>query len=352
MNTSNSASRDGIPRLSRRSVIGGALAALVATGTSACQSGNAVVGEGETVLVSVSIAAPSAGPVYLANALGYFKDEGLNVEVKEIANASLQIATGQVKYGLVNTTTLMQSASENIGLQAVCITQVDPSYILAVSDAVWNKHGLTEAMPLKDKLAALKGEKITAVGGRTTNPGAKLLEALYKKNGLPPDTISVLSMTSSAASTAAFQNGQVGVIFQPQPQPDQVLSMVPGKIVYNTGDSPLFTEMDNVAWSTLATSAKFAAANPDLTAKMCTAIGKANDYLDKSPADAAEALKDLLPTDLAILKDSMPTYKWAPAGKMSEADFANSVDVLASMGMFAKVTPDQVKASYTTAHQQ
>lgn len=352
MNTTTSASRDGIPRPSRRSVIGGALAALVATGTSACQSSNAVVGEGETVLVSVSIAAPSAGPVFLANTLGYFKDEGLNIEVKELANASLQIATGQVKYGLVNTTTLIQSASEDIGLQAVCITQIDPSYILAVSDGVWNKHGLTEAMPLKDKLAALKGEKITAVGGRTTNPGAKLLEALYKKNGLPPDTIAVLSMTSSAAATAAFQNGQVGVIFQPQPQPDQVLSMVPGKIVYNTGDSPLFTEMDNVAWSTLATSAKFAAANPEMTTKMCTAIGRANDYLDKNPAEAAEALKTSLPTDLAILKDSMPTYKWAPAGKMSDADFAKSVEVLGSMGMFADVTPEQVKASYTTAYQQ
>jgi ABC-type nitrate/sulfonate/bicarbonate transport system substrate-binding protein len=328
------------------------LAALVLTAASACGSDDAAVGADETVLVSVSIAAPSAGPVYLADALGYFKDAGIKAEVKEIANASLQIATGQVKYGLVNTTTLMQSASQNIGLQAVCVTQIDPSYILAVSDAVWKKHGLTEAMPLKDKLAALKGEKITAVGGRTTNPGAKLLETLLKKNGLPADTIDVLSMTSSSAATAAFQNGQVGVIFQPQPQPDQVLSKVPGKILYNTGDSPLFTEMDNVGWSTLATSAKFAKANPDLTAKMCAAIGKANDYLDKNPDQAAEALKSSMPGDPAILKDSLPTYKWAPAAKMSEADFAAGVGVLSSMGMFAEVSQEQIKSAYTTAYQK
>ena len=67
---------------------------------------------------------------------------------------------------------------------------------------------------------------------------------------------------------------------------------------------------------------------------------------------AAEQLKNSMPTDLAILKDSMPTYKWAPAGKMSEADFARGVEVLSSMGMFAKVSPEQVKASYTTTHQK
>src|SRR5882757_10885641 len=162
MNTKSTATRGRALRSGRRSGrIGVALAALVVTAASACGSGNAAVGEGETVLVSVSIAAPSAGPVYLANALGYFKDEGLNVQVKEIANASLQIATGQVKYGLVNTSTLMQSASKNIGLQGICVTQIDPSYILAVSDTVWKKRGLTDSMTLKEKLAALKGEQIT-----------------------------------------------------------------------------------------------------------------------------------------------------------------------------------------------
>ncbi|GAA3643199.1 hypothetical protein GCM10022224_001990 [Nonomuraea antimicrobica] len=329
-----------------------ALAALAVAATPACQSSNAEVGADEQILVSVSIAAPSAAPVYLADVLGYFKEEGLNVQVKEIANASLQVATGQVKYGQVNTSTLLQSASQGIGLQAVCVTQIDPSYILAVSDAVWKQRGLTESMSLKEQLTALKGEQITAVGGRTTNPGAKLLQALLTKNGLPPDWIGVLSMAGSSQATAAFQNGQVGLIFQPQPQPDQVLSKVPGRILYNIGDSPLFAEMDNVPWSTIATSADFAKANPEVTTKVCNAIGRANDYLDDHPDQAAEQLKSLIPTDFEILKDSLPTYKWARDGRMSEADFFRGVDVLAAMDMFAEVTQDQIKTAYTSAYQK
>jgi NitT/TauT family transport system substrate-binding protein len=328
------------------------LVALAVGAASACSSGSATVGEGEPILVSVSIAAPSAAPIYLADRLGYFKDEGLNVEVREIANASLQIATGQVQYGAVNTNTLMQSAAENIGLQGVCVTQIDPSYVLAVSDDTWNRRGLTESMSLKDQLTALKGEQITAVGGKTANPGAKLLAALLERNGLPADWIGVLSMASAAGATAAFQNNQVGVIFQPQPQPDQVLSHVPGKILYSTGDSTLFTDMDDVAWSTIATSAKFAAANPDLTRKVCNAIGRANNQLDADPKGSAEALRSVLPVDPAILENAMPTYKWARDASMSEADFFHGVEVLDGMGMFDKApTPESTRAAYTAAYQ-
>jgi NitT/TauT family transport system substrate-binding protein len=337
------------PRLGRRVRV--VLAALAVAAASACGSGGAAVGDGEPILVSVSIAAPSSAPIFLADTLGYFRDEGLNVQVKEIANASLQVATGQVQYGQVNTNTLMQSASEDIGLQAVCVTQVDPSYILAVSENVWNRRGLTDSMSLKEKLTALKGEQITALGGRAVNPGAKLLETLLEKNGLPPDWIGVLSMTASASSTAAFQNGQVGVIFQPQPQPDQVLSKVPGRIIYNIGDSPLFAEMDNVPWSTITSSKSFAEKNPEMTTKICNAIGRANNYLDDNPELAAEKLQSAMPNDPKILKDSMTTYKWARDGKMSDADFFSGVDVLSSMGMFDPPSPESRNASYTAAYQ-
>jgi ABC-type nitrate/sulfonate/bicarbonate transport system substrate-binding protein len=232
------------------------------------------------------------------------------------------------------------------------VTQIDPSYVLAVSDDTWNRRGLTESMSLKDQLTALKGEQITAVGGKTANPGAKLLAALLERNGLPADWIGVLSMASAAGATAAFQNNQVGVIFQPQPQPDQVLSHVPGKILYSTGDSTLFTDMDDVAWSTIATSAKFAAANPDLTRKVCNAIGRANNQLDADPKGSAEALRSVLPVDPAILENAMPTYKWARDASMSEADFFHGVEVLDGMGMFDKApTPESTRAAYTAAYQ-
>ncbi|MFD6517665.1 ABC transporter substrate-binding protein [Rhodococcus sp. NPDC060176] len=332
----------GVSRCRRASGVAVAVIVLAVT-TTACSGGSS---KQDHVTASFSIAAPASAPLLLAEEMGYFSDQGLTVELKEIANASLQIAADNIDMGGVNTTTLIQSATENVGLQAVCIMQVDPSYVMAVSDKVWESRGLRDDMTLREKLSALEGENITVSGSKASNPGAKMLETLLKKNGLAPDSIGVLSMTNAASSTAAFQNGQVGVIFQPQPQPALVMSQAPGKIIYSMKDSSLFDEMQNVAYSTIATSTKFANEHPDEVRKFCAAIGQANDYLNANPVDAAEKLQDRMSVPADILKESMPMYQWAPNATQTKAEFANGVDVLGGMGMFSTPTPEQVNAAF------
>lgn len=326
-------------------------AAVLAATVGGCSTG-ASAGDGGPIIVSVSIAAPANAPIFLADELGYFKNLGLDVEVKTIANASLQLATGEIQYGAVNTSTVMEAVAHDIGLQEICVTQMDPSYILAVSDLAWERGHLNDSMSLKEKLTALKGEKLTAIGGREVNPGAKLLESLLAKNDLPPDWIGVLSQASSAASTAAFQNGQVGIVFQPQPVPDQVLSQVPGRIIFNTGDSPLFSEMDGVSWSGIGVSKTYAAENPDISKKICDAIGQANNYLDTNPVQAAEVLqKDMPAFDVKTLQNAMGTYKWAKDAAMSEQQFAESAKVLANLEIIGPPTAEHTDAAFTTDYQ-
>ncbi|MFB7495732.1 ABC transporter substrate-binding protein [Streptomyces sp. NPDC056161] len=331
---------------------GGMATAIALTAAAGC-SASAAPGKGEAITISVSIAAPANAPVFLADELGYFKDEGLDVKLQTIANASLQIATGKVQFGAVNTSTVMQAAAQDIKLQEICVTQVDPSYILAVSDVAWKRNGMDESMSLKEQLTALKGENITAIGGRTVNPGAKLLESLLQKEGLPKDWIGVLSQANTAASTAAFQKGQVGLVFQPQPIPDQVLSVAPGKIIYDTGSSDLFSELDDVAWSGIGASTSYAADHPEVSKKVCNAIGRANDYLDQHPEDAAKTLhNDMDSFDEKVLADSMGTYKWAKGADMSEEQFGKSIEVLAGLGMFEKPSADVLQRAYTADYQK
>jgi NitT/TauT family transport system substrate-binding protein len=337
-------------RTARSRAAGLATAVLLAVAVAGCSADT--TGAGGTITVSVSVAAPANAPIFLADALGYFKAQGLNVQVKTIANASLQLATGKIQYGAVNTSTVVAAVAKNVGLQEICVTQLDPSYILAVSNLAWQRAHLTGSMSLKQMLTALKGEKVTAIGGREVNPGVKLLESLLTKNGLPPDWIGVLSQTSSAASTAAFKNGQVGIVFQPQPAPDQVLSQVPGQIIFTTGGSPLFSEMDGVAWSGIGASKSYAAAHPDISKKICAAIGQANNYLDANPQKAAETLhKDMSAFDVKTLTNAMGTYKWAKDAAMSESQFGQSARVLANLGIFQAPSATQLGAAYTANYQ-
>src|SRR5882757_2197090 len=73
-------------------------ALVAAVGGCASQSSGSSQGP---VSMSIGIAAPTSAPVYIADALGYFKKQGLNVNVKIIPNAYLSIAAGQIQYGLV-----------------------------------------------------------------------------------------------------------------------------------------------------------------------------------------------------------------------------------------------------------
>jgi NitT/TauT family transport system substrate-binding protein len=325
-------------------------ALLAAAGGCATQNGTGK-GAAGPITMSIAIAAPTSAPIYLADTLGYFKQQGLDVNVKIIPNAYMSLAAGQIQYGLIGVSQLVKAAAQGTGLQEICVTQMDPSYVLAVSQKTLDAKGITPSMPLKETLTRLKGEKVTEVGG-PVNPGAILLASLLKQNGLPADWIKVISQTSSASATASFAQGQVAVVFQPQPVPDQVLSRVPGRIIFNTGDSPMFANLQQTPWSGVVASKKYLAAHPDVSKKICAAVGQANNYLTSNSAQAAKTLQPKMPAfALKLLQDGLTTYKWAKDGRMSEAQFQAGAKVLAAYGIFAAPSAGVLSAAYTSAYQ-
>jgi NitT/TauT family transport system substrate-binding protein len=358
MNRSNGASpvhraRYGRPRAVTLRKRAWALLAPAVLAVAACasQAGGTAGGGSGPVTMSIGIAAPTSAPVYLASSLGYFKQQGLNVNVKIIPNAYLSLAAGQIQYGLVGTSQLIQAAAKGTGLQEICVTQMDPSYILAVSQKTLDAKGITPSMSLKETLTRLKGEEVTEVGG-AVNPGSVLLASLLKQNGLPSNWISVISQTSTASATASFAQGQVGVAFQPQPVPDQLLSRVPGRIIFNTGDSPSFSKLANVPWSGIVASKSYIAAHPDESRKICSAIGQADNYVTSHTAQAASMLQPKMTAfALKFLQDGLTTYKWAKGGKMTVAQFQAGVKVLASYGLVQDPSASALRAAYTSAYQ-
>jgi ABC-type nitrate/sulfonate/bicarbonate transport system substrate-binding protein len=325
-------------------------ALLAAVSACASQGGDSTGVQGP-ITVAVQIAAPTSAPVYLADSLGYFKQQGIDVNIEISSDDYLSVAAGQIPYGLVGTSQLVEADENGIGLQEICVTQVDPAYILAVSQTTLTSRGITPAMSLKQTLTRLKGERATEVGGPDT-PGGVLLADLLKRNGLPADWITVVSQTSSATAAASFDNGQVGVIFQPQPVPDQLLSKVPGRIIYNTRGSALFADLAQVAWTGLVGTKSYIAAHSNLNKKICAAIGKANEYLTANPVQAAKVLEPKMTSfSLNFLQDGLTSYRWAADGTMSQARFQASISDLASYGMIQPPSASVLKAAYTSVYQ-
>lgn len=331
-----------------------ALAALaLVTTVAACSSaqGSSSGGGDTSITMSITIAAPTSAPVYLADSLGYFKQQGLTVDVRIIPDSYESIAASQIQYGLIGVSQVVEAAAQGVGLQQVCVGQTSPSYVLAVSQKTLNAKGITSSMSLKQTLTRLQGEEVTEVGG-AVNPGSILLASLLKQNGLPSDWIKVVSETSNSSATASFMTGQVGVVFQPQPQPDELLSKVPGRIIFNTADSSLFSSLAGTPWSGIVASKSYIASNPSLTKKVCAAIGEADNYAISHPAQAAKQLQPQMPSyPVAAIEKALPTYKWAADGKMSESQFQSGVKVLASYGLFQQPSASTLSAAYTTQYQ-
>lgn len=303
------------------------------------------------ITIAVQVAAPPSASVYLADELGYFKKQGLDVKVQIVPNSAQQLATGQFKYGVLGTTQTILGAAKGAGLQQICPTVTTPNYELAVSQKTLDKHSITTSMSLKETLSALAGEKVAEIGG-AVNPGAVLLRQLLQKNGLDPDSIKVISQTSTASSAASFQNGQVGLIFQPQPAPDQVLSRAPGKIVFQMKGSPDFASLEGADWTGVVGPASYLSKNADLNKKVCAAVGEANNYLLDHPADAAKTLQPQMSGfTVQQLQGGLAAYPFVRNATMSAADFSHSVSQLVAFGLAQKPSQDVVDKVYTTAYQ-
>lgn len=327
------------------------IAACSSATTSTASSGGGSSSDAAQVTLSITIAAPTSAPVYIAQSLGYFKQHGLDVNVKLVPDSYESLATGQIQFGLVGVSQVIEAASSGTPLQQICSTQTSPSYLLAASQKTLDAKGITASMSLKETLTKLQGEVLTEVGG-AVNPGSILLASLLKQNGLPSDWLKVVSETSNSSATASFMEGQVGLLFQPQPVPDALLAKIPGRILYNTADSALFANLNGTPWSGIAASSAYTAAHPQIAKEVCAAIGEADNYINANPAQAAADIQPQMSTYPAkLIAEALPTYKFAANGQMSQSQYDAGIKTLASYGLFAQPSAATLGSAYTTKYQ-
>jgi NitT/TauT family transport system substrate-binding protein len=140
-------------------------------------------------------------PVVLAEALGYFREQGLSVRIDAVSGGtrSMQAVLGnsaEVAVSLFDQLILM--AAESRGVRSFLLFERCPLQVLAASPAV--------PRPAQ-RIADLKGATIGV-----TTPGAPIhlqLSYLLHRHGLSPADVSVVGLGSNAARVAALTSGKV-----------------------------------------------------------------------------------------------------------------------------------------------
>ena len=256
-------------------------------------------------------------PLTIAEQLGYFKDEGLQVEISDFAGGAkaLQALVGgsaDVVSGAFEHTINMQAKGQPI--TAFVLQGRAPQIVLGVSN---------KTMPNYKSIADLKGKKIGVTApGSSTNMMANFVLA---KGGLKPTDVSFIGVGASAGALSALRSGQIDAIANLDP----VITMLEQKKeIRVVADTRTLKDTNEVFGgpmpaATLYASESFIKKYPNTTQALTNAMVRALKWIQKAgPSDIIKVVPEsYLLGDRALYLDAYMKVREAisPDGLMPEA---------------------------------
>lgn len=286
-----------------------------------------------------------AAPVYAAEKLGYFKDEGLEVELVTVNGSAAMFAAvqaGSAQFAMTNGLSLLTSVPK--GLSFVAFAGMDKGqggFNMVVSPAWAKDHGIGTNEDYRSAMRKLSGAKIAVLGTNAT--GGLMLISFAKQLGLGDEALKLISMTP-AASNAALQNGQIDAWWQSSPA-------VNGVLAFRSASLP---RISSVVGNVVFTTRDYLAKNRDVVARMARAIARGDNALLESRTQerALEAVYERMPNlpREEVRSEVLLTETQARVrnGALTAAafDITNQMDVV--LGLIAQpLTPEQFRGVYT-----
>ncbi|TFW06227.1 transporter substrate-binding domain-containing protein [Oxalobacteraceae bacterium OM1] len=256
-------------------------------------------------------------PLTIAEQLGYFKDEGLQVEISDFAGGAkaLQALVGgsaDVVSGAFEHTINMQAKGQYI--TAFVLQGRAPQIVFGVSN---------KTLPTYKTMADLKGKKIGVTApGSSTNMMASYMLA---KAGLKPTDVSFIGVGTSAGALAALRSGQIDAISNLDPVVTMLQQKNDIKVI---ADTRTLKDTQTVFGgpmpaATLYASESFIRKNPNTTQALTNAMVRALHWLQKAgPSDIIKVVPEsYLLGDRALYIESFLHIREAisPDGLMPEA---------------------------------
>jgi NitT/TauT family transport system substrate-binding protein len=293
------------------------------------------------VKITIPVIAHSMTPVFLAQNKGFFADEKLDVDVTSTNGGGPDIRAliaGDVDFSFTTGDNVILAQQEGKKLVMV-MSGLNRLFInWAMHKEVAKSKGITESMPLAEKIKALKG---LTVG--VTNPGAltaHLAAFVVRKAGYnPQQDVNIIPVGSGPTWLAALENRKVDVALTAPPVPDTAISRGYAILLINNakGEDPSIPEflMEN-----LIARPETIAKDGDTIRKMVRALTRANQWaLQSKPEQVADALKPSMTTiqpDLLLAGVQAVLPALSKDGRTSERSVQVTQDILEQAGILKK----------------
>ena len=284
-------------------------------------------------------------PLTIAESLGYFKAEGLDVTIADFAGGSraLQALVGgsaDVVSGAFEHTINMQIKGQR--LRAFALQGRAPQIVLGVN---------TKTMPNFKNVAELKGKKlgVTAPGSSTN----VLANFVLGKAGLKPGDVSIIGVGAGSGAVAAMRAGQIDAISNLDPVITLLSRSGDLKII---SDTRVVAEADRIFGGPMPAACMYAPQsfidkNPLATQAIANAIVRADKWIQAAGAgDIIKAVPEsYLLGDRAVYVDAFLAAKGALSvdGMFPEAGPETARRALASIDPEIAAAKIDLAAIYT-----
>ncbi len=284
-------------------------------------------------------------PLTIAEQLGYFKAEGLEVTIVDFAGGSraLQAVVGgsaDVVSGAFEHTVNMQFKGQR--MRAFVLQGAAPQIVLGINP---------KTMAGFKTLADLKGKKVGVTApGSSTNV---MLNFVLAKAGLKPSDVSVIGVGAGNGAVAAMRAGQIDAMSNLDPVITLLQRSGDLKII---SDTRVVTESEKVFGGPMPAACLYAMqsfinSNPNTTQALANAIVRADKWIQK--AGAADIIKTVpesfLMGDRAVYIDAFLAAKGAlsPDGMIPEKGAQTAFRALASVDDQLAAAKLDLNAVYT-----
>jgi NitT/TauT family transport system substrate-binding protein len=284
-------------------------------------------------------------PLTIAESLGYFKQEGLDITIADFAGGSraLQAVIGgsaDVVSGAFEHTLNMQAKNQK--LRAFALQGRAPQIVMGINP---------KTMPNYKTVADLKGKKIGVTApGSSTNVMANFVLA---KAGLKASDVSIIGVGAGSGAVAAMRSGQIDVMSNLDPVVTLLTRSGDMKVI---SDTRIVAEADKVFGGPMPAGCLYAPQafidkNPQTIQALTNALVRADKWIQA--AGASEIVKAVpesyLLGDRAVYIDAFLACKGAlsPDGMIPEAGAATAVRALQSGDDSLKGVKFDLQAAYT-----
>jgi NitT/TauT family transport system substrate-binding protein len=284
-------------------------------------------------------------PLTIAEQLGYFKAEGLDMTIADFAGGAQALravvgGSADVVSGAFEHTVNMQAKGQR--LRAFVLQGRAPQIVLGVNP---------KTMPSFKTVADLKGKKVGVTApGSSTNI---MLNFVLAKAGLKPTDVSVIGVGASSGAVAAMRSGQIDAISNLDPVITLLQRSGDLKIV---SDTRIVAESDKVFGGPMPAGCLYAPQafidrNPNTAQALANAIVRADKWLQAAgPADVIKTVPEsFLLGDRAVYIDAFLAAKSAlsPDGMIPEAGPETARRALASIDSEIANAKIDLSAVYT-----